>query len=62
VLSPKRKDQISSKKKQSTCRRAVPRSSTIPPNDLGREDAEGKSRKAMKQTKGRIAECSGDPD
>ncbi|KAG5595241.1 hypothetical protein H5410_036473 [Solanum commersonii] len=33
VLSPERKDQIGGEKEQSGCRRAVPRSSTIYPND-----------------------------
>uniref|UniRef100_M1D8G7 Uncharacterized protein n=1 Tax=Solanum tuberosum TaxID=4113 RepID=M1D8G7_SOLTU len=43
VLSPEGKDQISGEMEQSACRRAVPRSSTILPNDQRREDAEGKS-------------------
>ncbi|KAG5571359.1 hypothetical protein H5410_061125 [Solanum commersonii] len=43
VLSPEGKDQISSEMEQSACRRAVLRSSTIPPNNPGCEDVEGKS-------------------
>ncbi|KAG5580459.1 hypothetical protein H5410_051086 [Solanum commersonii] len=41
VLSPEGKDLIGSEKKQSACRRAVPRSSTRSPNDPKNEDVEG---------------------
>uniref|UniRef100_M1DQA1 Uncharacterized protein n=1 Tax=Solanum tuberosum TaxID=4113 RepID=M1DQA1_SOLTU len=43
VLSPEGKDQIYDEIEQSACRRAVPRSYTISPNDSECEDAEGKS-------------------
>ncbi|WMV24622.1 hypothetical protein MTR67_018007, partial [Solanum verrucosum] len=51
VLSPERKDQISGEKEQSACHRAVPRSSTMSPNDPKHDDAEGYSKTAMKPTK-----------
>uniref|UniRef100_M1DSN4 Isopentenyltransferase n=1 Tax=Solanum tuberosum TaxID=4113 RepID=M1DSN4_SOLTU len=53
------KDQVNDERESSARRRTVPRSSTISPNNSKCEDAEGKSRKAMNQTKGRIAECIG---
>ncbi|KAG5572257.1 hypothetical protein H5410_062023 [Solanum commersonii] len=43
VLSPKGKDQIGGEMEQSVCRRAVPQSSTMLPNDPGCKDAKGKS-------------------
>ncbi|KAG5619750.1 hypothetical protein H5410_004968 [Solanum commersonii] len=43
VLSPKGKDQVGDEREQSACRRTVPRSSTISPNDPEHEDAEEKS-------------------
>ncbi|WMV50507.1 hypothetical protein MTR67_043892 [Solanum verrucosum] len=42
VLSPKGKDQVGDEMGQSAYRQVVLRSSTIPPNDPEREDAEGK--------------------
>ncbi|KAG5610308.1 hypothetical protein H5410_021589 [Solanum commersonii] len=57
-----RKYQICEKRVQSAHCRAFLRSSSLSPNESKREDAEGKSEKAMNQTKGRIAECIGDPD
>ncbi|KAG5586968.1 hypothetical protein H5410_047402 [Solanum commersonii] len=41
VLSLERKDQIDSGKEQSACHRAVPRSSTISPNDPKHDDVVG---------------------
>ncbi|KAG5598962.1 hypothetical protein H5410_030332 [Solanum commersonii] len=41
VRSPERKDQISGEKEQSVCHRAVPRSSTMFPNDKKHDDDEG---------------------
>ncbi|KAG5631147.1 hypothetical protein H5410_002864 [Solanum commersonii] len=38
---PDEKDQVGNEIKQSTCRRVVPQSSTISPNDSKRKDAEG---------------------
>ncbi|KAG5630811.1 hypothetical protein H5410_002528 [Solanum commersonii] len=54
--------QVCNEKEQSVHRQAVPRSNTLSLNASKCENAEGKSRKAMNQTKGRIAECVGDPD
>ncbi|KAG5586332.1 hypothetical protein H5410_046766 [Solanum commersonii] len=61
VLSLEGKDQVSDEKEQLALHRIVSRNSTISPNDPEREDAKGKSEKAMKQTKGRITECIDDP-
>ncbi|WMV08197.1 hypothetical protein MTR67_001582 [Solanum verrucosum] len=52
VLSPEGKNQVGDEKEQSACCRTVPRSSTISLNDSERENAEGKSRKAMTRSKG----------
>ncbi|KAG5631677.1 hypothetical protein H5410_003394 [Solanum commersonii] len=54
VLSLERKDQIGDEREQLAHHRAVPRSSSLSPNELTREDAEGKSIKAMNKTKGQI--------
>uniref|UniRef100_M1DW19 Uncharacterized protein n=1 Tax=Solanum tuberosum TaxID=4113 RepID=M1DW19_SOLTU len=62
VLSPEKKDQVSRKKEQSAHHRAVPRSSTIPPNGPEYDDAEGWYETTMNYTKGRIAELIGDSD
>ncbi|KAG5571672.1 hypothetical protein H5410_061438 [Solanum commersonii] len=40
VLSPKGKDQVGDEMKQSACRRVVPQSSTISPNDSKCKEAE----------------------
>uniref|UniRef100_M1DPA4 Uncharacterized protein n=1 Tax=Solanum tuberosum TaxID=4113 RepID=M1DPA4_SOLTU len=57
VLSPEGKDQVGDEREQSAHHQKVPRSNTISPNDSKCEDADGKSRKAMNQTKRRITEC-----
>ncbi|KAG5575471.1 hypothetical protein H5410_055605 [Solanum commersonii] len=41
VLSPEGKDQIGGEKEQSVYRLAIPRSSTMSPNDPKRDDAKG---------------------
>uniref|UniRef100_M1DG09 Uncharacterized protein n=1 Tax=Solanum tuberosum TaxID=4113 RepID=M1DG09_SOLTU len=55
-------NQVGNRKKQSACRRIVPRCSTPSPNVTKLEVTEGQCRKAMNQTKGQIAEWIGDPD
>uniref|UniRef100_M1BRJ8 Uncharacterized protein n=1 Tax=Solanum tuberosum TaxID=4113 RepID=M1BRJ8_SOLTU len=60
VLSLEEKDQVSGKREQSAHRRAVPRSSTIPPNGPEHDYAEGWYETAMNYTKGRIAELISD--
>ncbi|WMV07835.1 hypothetical protein MTR67_001220 [Solanum verrucosum] len=60
VLSPEEKHQVGGKREQPTHCRAVPRSSTIPPNGLEHDDAEGWYETAMNYTKGRITELIGD--
>ena len=62
VPSPERKDQIDGEKEQSACRREIPWSSTMSPNDPKHDDAEGQSKTTMKLTKGRITELIGDID
>ncbi|KAG5630000.1 hypothetical protein H5410_001717 [Solanum commersonii] len=59
VLSFEGKYQIGGKREQSVHRRDVLRSSTMSPNDLDHDDAEGWCNTAMNYTKGRIAELIG---
>ncbi|KAG5591402.1 hypothetical protein H5410_041916, partial [Solanum commersonii] len=60
VLSLKGEGQVCDEKEQLTHHRVVSRSNTLPPNASKRENDEGKSRKAMNQTKWWIAEVFGD--
>ncbi|WMV46434.1 hypothetical protein MTR67_039819 [Solanum verrucosum] len=60
VLSPEEKDQVGGNKKQSAHHRAVPRSSTMPPNEPKHDDVEGWCKTATNYTKGRIAELIND--
>uniref|UniRef100_M1DXF1 Uncharacterized protein n=1 Tax=Solanum tuberosum TaxID=4113 RepID=M1DXF1_SOLTU len=53
VLSPEGKDQAGKKREQSAHRREVPRSSTMSPNDLDHDDAEGWCKTVMNYTKSR---------
>uniref|UniRef100_M1C8B8 Uncharacterized protein n=1 Tax=Solanum tuberosum TaxID=4113 RepID=M1C8B8_SOLTU len=53
-------DQVGGKRDQSAHRREVPRSSTMSPNDLEHDDAEGWCKTAMNYTVSRIAELKGD--
>ncbi|WMV06856.1 hypothetical protein MTR67_000241, partial [Solanum verrucosum] len=62
VLSCERDNLVGERKKQSACRRTVPRCSALSPKITKYEDAEGKSKTAMKMTKGRIADWIGDPE
>uniref|UniRef100_M1DMI5 Gag-pol polyprotein n=1 Tax=Solanum tuberosum TaxID=4113 RepID=M1DMI5_SOLTU len=59
---PEEKDQVGKTREQSAHHRAVPRSSTISPNDPEHDDVEGWCKKAMNYTKGRITEFIGDSD
>ncbi|WMV47172.1 hypothetical protein MTR67_040557, partial [Solanum verrucosum] len=62
VLSPEGKDQVGGKREQSVYRQKVPRSSTMFPNDLEHDDAEGWCKTTMNYTKRRITELIGDSD
>ncbi|WMV58489.1 hypothetical protein MTR67_051874, partial [Solanum verrucosum] len=53
---------VGERKEQSASRRTVPRCSAISPKVTKPEDAEDKSKMAMKMIKGRIANWIGDPD
>uniref|UniRef100_M1DDY2 Uncharacterized protein n=1 Tax=Solanum tuberosum TaxID=4113 RepID=M1DDY2_SOLTU len=59
VLRPEGKDQVGGKKKQSAHHREFLCSSTMSPNDLEHDDAEGWCKTAMNYTKGKIAELIG---
>uniref|UniRef100_M1DJN1 Uncharacterized protein n=1 Tax=Solanum tuberosum TaxID=4113 RepID=M1DJN1_SOLTU len=59
---PEGENQFGERKEQSACRRVVPRRIVRSPKVTALEDAEGQSKKALKLTKGRIAELIGDPD
>ncbi|WMV09025.1 hypothetical protein MTR67_002410, partial [Solanum verrucosum] len=61
VPSPEGENQVSDGKEQSACRRMVPRCSAISPKVTKLKDAEGQGKRAMKLTKGRIAESIIDP-
>lgn len=62
VLSLEGENQVGDKKEQSLSHRMVSQCSGISPKVTELEVAEGQSKKAMKLTKGRIAEWIGDPD
>uniref|UniRef100_M1DHU2 Integrase core domain containing protein n=1 Tax=Solanum tuberosum TaxID=4113 RepID=M1DHU2_SOLTU len=62
VLSPEGKDQAGGKKEKSAHRREVLRSSTMSPNDLENNDADGWCKTAMNYTKGQIPESIVDSD
>ncbi|WMV18920.1 hypothetical protein MTR67_012305, partial [Solanum verrucosum] len=58
VLTFKGKDQVGKKREQSAHRQEVSRSSTMSPNDLEHNDAEGWYKTAMNYTKGRVLKTS----
>uniref|UniRef100_M1DVP4 Integrase core domain containing protein n=1 Tax=Solanum tuberosum TaxID=4113 RepID=M1DVP4_SOLTU len=62
-MSPEEKDQVGGNREQSTHRRAVPRSSTMPPNEQGHDDAEGWCKTVTNYTKEKlsISASKGDP-
>uniref|UniRef100_M1DQJ8 Uncharacterized protein n=1 Tax=Solanum tuberosum TaxID=4113 RepID=M1DQJ8_SOLTU len=62
VLSPEGKNQVGNEKEQSTDRRVIPRSQDRSPKVLDLEDAECQGKKAMEETKGRLAEWCDEPD
>ncbi|WMV25176.1 hypothetical protein MTR67_018561, partial [Solanum verrucosum] len=51
LLSPEEKDQVGGKKELLAHRRAVPRNSTMSPNNLEHDDAEGWYKMAISYTK-----------
>uniref|UniRef100_M1DCS0 Uncharacterized protein n=1 Tax=Solanum tuberosum TaxID=4113 RepID=M1DCS0_SOLTU len=62
VPSPEGENQVGDRNEQSASRRTFPRCSAISPKVIELEFVESQCRKAMNQTKGRIAEWIGDPD
>ncbi|WMV41930.1 hypothetical protein MTR67_035315 [Solanum verrucosum] len=62
VPNPERENQVGNRKKQSASHRTVLRCSAISPKVTELEDAKGKSKTAMKMTKGRIVDWVGNPD
>ncbi|WMV24934.1 hypothetical protein MTR67_018319, partial [Solanum verrucosum] len=62
VWSPEEKDLVGRKREQSAHHREVPRSSTMSPNDLEHNDAEGWCKTTMNYTKRQIAELISDCD
>ncbi|WMV13710.1 hypothetical protein MTR67_007095, partial [Solanum verrucosum] len=62
VLSPKGKNKVGERKKQSADCRVVPRCSVRSPKVIEFKDAECQGRKEMKVTKRRLTEWFGDPD
>ncbi|WMV24373.1 hypothetical protein MTR67_017758, partial [Solanum verrucosum] len=62
VPSLEGENQVGDTKEQSTCCQVVPRCSVGSPKVTELEDAEGKSKKVMELTKGRITELTGDTD
>uniref|UniRef100_M1D3K8 Uncharacterized protein n=1 Tax=Solanum tuberosum TaxID=4113 RepID=M1D3K8_SOLTU len=62
VPSAEGENRVGEINEQSVSRQTIPRCSTSSPKVTEPEFAEGQSRKAMNQTKGRIAEWVGDTD
>uniref|UniRef100_M1DL43 Uncharacterized protein n=1 Tax=Solanum tuberosum TaxID=4113 RepID=M1DL43_SOLTU len=62
VPNSEEENQVGEIKEQSVSRRTIPQCSTSSANATELEVVEGQCRKAMNQTKGRIAEWIGDPN